>query len=337
MILHSEPAPWERRLIEMARLPTCDTEEEINKHNLQLVLDQNLRAAVAACETITSEHSRSFYLASGLLPAEKRKAMRVLYAFCRTADDLADGDVEQPAVRLYALRQGISGEARVGGDAVLTAWAAIQQCYQIPVCYAEQLLDGVERDLVQRRYASFEELSLYCYSVASTVGLMSMRITGFINHQAVAYAIKLGVALQLTNILRDVGEDWQAGRLYLPLDELAAFGLRESEVAAARVDNRWRTFMHFQITRARRLYAEALPGICLLHPDGQLAVAAAAMLYRGILDDIEAHDYDVFHRRAFVRRGRKLALLLRAWLFVKGINFKHRNQHDLPRVVSEEG
>jgi phytoene synthase len=131
------------------------------------------------------------------------------------------------------------------------------------------------------------------------------------------YATKLGVALQLTNILRDVGEDWHSGRIYLPLDELAAFGLDEQAVANGIVDERWRAFMRFQITRTRRLYQEALPGVQFIHRDGRFAVSAAATLYMGILDDIEAHDYDVFNRRAYVHQGAKLSALLSAYWHTK--------------------
>jgi phytoene synthase len=121
------------------------------------------------------------------------------------------------------------------------------------------------------------------------------------------------VALQLTNILRDVAEDWQNGRLYLPLDELAAFGLAEADIAQGVVDNRWRAFMRFQIERARQLYTEALPGVAMLGKSGRFAVGAAAELYRAILEDIEAHDYDVFSRRAHLSDRKKLALLPGIW------------------------
>ena len=308
-MLVSGIARWERRLHELANDSSCSANEG---NALQLSLlekDRVFRAAVKRCEQITAEHSRSFYLATGLLPAVKRRAMRVLYAFCRTADDLADEPSDQPLEKLQELRRSVTGGAAARQDAVLTAWEGIRSCYDIPLCYVEQLLDGVESDLVRRRYQTFEELSVYCYSVASTVGLMSMRITGFSSSLAVPYAIKLGVALQLTNILRDVGEDWASGRIYLPQEELEAYGLGEAEVAAGQVDPRWREFMRYQISRARQLYAESMPGISLLHPDGRLAVSAAAVLYRGILEDIERHQYDVFSRRAFVSRGRKLSFL----------------------------
>ncbi len=318
MTFQSTAPSWEQRLLTLAQDARCVTKDTLRTGS-KTRNGPELTQALAACEAITAENSRSFYLASSLLPGDKRRAMRALYALCRTADNLADGEVDQPAARLLELRQGIAGQGKLSGDAVLTAWSAIRVRYHISLCYADQLLDGVERDLVQRRYQTFEDLSVYCYGVASTVGLMSMQITGFTDRQAFPYAIKLGVALQLTNILRDVGEDWHSDRLYLPLDELAAYGMDESDVAAAKVDRRWRDFMRFQIARARRLYMEAMPGIALLHPDGRFAVTAAAMLYRGILDDIEAHDFDVFNRRAYVSRGRKLALLLRAYRYAKNI------------------
>jgi len=316
MIMQSTTPAWEQRLFALAPEALCNT-REARLPGMHAEKDWAFQTATAACETITAEHSRSFYLASSLLPGEKRRAMRVLYAFCRTADNLADDGLDQPAVRLHELRQDMF--ERNSNSPVLAAWSEIRARYQIPISYAEQLLDGVERDLVQQRYQTFDELSVYCYGVASTVGLMSMHITGYAGPQAVPYAIKLGVALQLTNILRDVWEDWQAGRCYLPLEELAAFGLTESDLAAGRVDERWRKFMRFQIARARRLYAEAMPGIGLLHPDGRFAVAAAAILYRGILDDIEAHDYDVFSRRAYTGRGKKLTALLEAYRYAKKV------------------
>lgn len=308
--------PWEQNLFDLTQKDHCST-RDAPIPDTQREMGRVLHEAVAACEVLTAEYSRSFYLATSLLPGEKRRAMRVLYAFCRTADNLADGNVGQPETRLRHLRESIRGERTISDSLYLAAWADVRARYSIPLCYAEQLLDGVERDLVQRRYRTFGDLSVYCYGVASTVGLMSMYITGFSDQQAVPYAIKLGVALQLTNILRDVGEDWNVGRFYLPLDELAAFGLDESDVAAARLDKRWRDFMRFQIARARRLYTEAMPGIALLHPDGRFAVAAAAVLYNGILDDIEAHDFDVFNRRAFVSRRLKLTALLRAFGYSK--------------------
>jgi phytoene synthase len=165
-------------------------------------------------------------------------------------------------------------------------------------------------------------LAAYAYGVASTVGLMSMHIIGFAGVEAIPYAVKLGVALQMTNILRDVGEDWRAGRVYLPQEELAAFGLSEADLAAGRVTARWRAMMRYQIERNRQLYAEAWPGIALLDGDGRFAIGAAAGLYRAILDDIITRDYDVFNQRAYVRGPAKLGLLPGLWWAVSRFSWK---------------
>jgi phytoene synthase len=198
-------------------------------------------------------------------------------------------------------------------DLVSLAWADTRLKYGIPVRYAEQLLDGVASDLTRCRYQSFDELAEYAYRVASTVGLMSMHIIGFSGSEAIPYAIKLGVALQVTNILRDVGEDWRNGHLYLPQEDLQAFGLTEKDIAAGVVTPRWRKFMRFQIQRLRRIYAESWPGIGMLAGDGRFAIAAASGLYEAILDDIEKADYDVFSRRAHIGALGKLGRLPGIW------------------------
>ncbi|HLF28481.1 MAG TPA: squalene/phytoene synthase family protein [Anaerolineae bacterium] len=272
-----------------------------------------LNRAYAFCEAVTAAHSKSFDLATRLLPADKRRAMRALYAFCRVSDNIVDCPCCDAETSLAIWRQRALSSEPPRSDLVALAWTDTRLRYRIPQRYAEQLIDGVARDLRPIRYRVFEELAAYAYGVASTVGLMSMHIIGFSTAQAIPYAIKLGVALQLTNILRDVGEDGRAGRVYLPAEELAAYGLTEADLAAGRVDDRWRAFMRFQIERNRRLYAEAQPGIAVLNSDGRFAVAAAAELYRAILDDIEAHDYDVFNRRARVSGFGKLRRLPGIW------------------------
>ena len=272
------------------------------------------RAAYQFCDRMIRANSRTFHLASGLLPRHQRRPVRALYAFCRATDDLIDqarDPADVPAL-LASWRERLAAPPTVY-DPIPLAWADAKARHRVPGGYEAQLIDGIARDLCQRRYATFAELAEYCYGVASTVGLMVMHIIRFRDDAAVAFAVKLGVALQLTNILRDVGADWQNGRLYLPLDELARFGLGEADVARGRVDERWRAFMRFQIARARRLYEEAVPGIALLDPQGRLAIMAAADLYRAILTDIEAHDYDVFHRRARVSALGKLARLPHIW------------------------
>ncbi len=272
-----------------------------------------LEQAYAYCTSLTRVHSRSFYLASGLLPSGQREAVRALYAFCRVSDDLVDHGTGDVRGHLEVWRQRVMGNEAESNDPVVLAWNDARHRYHIPGHFAHQLLDGVARDLDQTRYDTFTELTTYCYSVASTVGLMSMHVVGFSGRQAMPYAIKLGVALQLTNILRDVAEDYANGRIYLPREELTAFGLDEGDIADGVVTDRWRAFMRFQIIRNHRLYEEAWPGIPMLARGGRFAIGAAAELYRGILDDIVAHDYDVFSRRAHVSTTGKLRRLPRIW------------------------
>lgn len=322
---------WERHLVDLAH-QALDSDV-----SAQIINDQTLlQNAYLKCEEITRENSKTFYLASNLMPAHKRRATRALYAFCRVSDDIVDANIIKPF-------QHIAGRPPQGGGPasdvvndlntwreqvmlnhapartseqkreVSLAWADARRRYCIPNGYVEQLIDGLALDLKTVRYHSFAGLAQYCYGVACTVGLMSMHITGYTSREAIPYAIRLGVALQITNILRDVGEDWRAGRLYLPLEDLHAFHLSEADIAAGQVDDRWRAFMRYQIQRARRLYAESLPGVSLLHHDGRLAISAAGELYRAILDQIEANDYDVFSRRAAIGTWQKLRRLPGIW------------------------
>ena len=273
-----------------------------------------LEQAYTYSTAVTKEHSRTFYMASALLPSKKRQAARALYAFCRFTDDLVDrGLTINGEALLSSWKRLTICDCPTEEELVALAWGDTQMRYDIPPLYARQLIEGVARDLNQTRYETFEELALYCYGVASTVGLMAMHIIGYRGAEAVPYAVKLGVALQLTNILRDIAEDWEMGRLYLPQAELAQFGLEEGDIADGRLDERWQRFMRFQIERVRRLYAESLPGISLLHPNGRLAIGAAAELYRAILDDIEEHRMDVFSRRAYTTFSEKIRLLPGIW------------------------
>ncbi|MDX2162931.1 MAG: squalene/phytoene synthase family protein [bacterium] len=312
MTLQAQPT-WEAILLDWAytalESPTHapETGAEASQHTLD--------AAYRTCETITRENSRTFFIASGLLPLERRRAARALYAFCRVTDNIIDhAQGETPAVtreRLEAWRARSLDPNPPDDDPVALAWADARARYNIPTGYATQLIDGVARDLEQKRYATFDELAEYAYGVASTVGLMAMHIIGFSGEAAIPYAVKLGVALQITNILRDVQEDWLSGRVYLPQDELHHFGLsdRDLERGFGAMDDRWCAFMQFQIARVRGLYDEGYPGIALLHPAGRFAIAAASDLYRAILIDIERHHYDVFSRRSHVSTFGKLVML----------------------------
>ncbi len=303
--------PWEVRLL-------CAAQEAFRSQARPGINPDRatLRAAYHCCEAITYRHSRTFYMASSLLPYEQRLAVRALYAFCRVTDDIVDATTQPPEERLKALRRWeyqVMSDHPALDQAVCLAWADTQARFNVPRGYAKQLIDGVCRDLYQTRYETFDELADYAYGVASTVGLMSMHIVGFRGEDALPYAIRLGVALQLTNILRDVGEDWCNDRCYLPQDELDAFDITDETFNTQRVDDRWRAFMAFQIERNRQLYAESEAGIGLLERSGRFSIAAAADLYQALLTDIEAHDYDVFTRRASLSAMDKVRRLPRIW------------------------
>ncbi|MBK7448465.1 MAG: phytoene/squalene synthase family protein [Anaerolineales bacterium] len=311
-------ANWEHQLLSLAgHVPHSSTRPFFS----YWAGNASLRQAYKQAEVITAEHSKSFHFASGLLPEEKRSAVRALYAFCRTVDDIVD-EVELKKDRDFELeywRNVVNTASASTDDLVASAWADTLTRYHIPRHYALQLIDGVARDLTQSRYQTFDDLATYCYGVASTVGLMSMYIVGFKSHEAVSYAIKLGVALQMTNILRDVGEDYRNGRLYLPREELVTYGIREEDIAEGRVTDAWRQFMRFQIDRTRHLYAASWEGVKMLEREGQLAIGAASIFYMGILDDIEKHDYDVFSRRASLSAMGKVAKLPALWMKIRSL------------------
>ena len=302
---------WEYQLLREAHdvLHSHIPLEPIQGHETQLA------KSYEHCANITNEHSRTFYLASSLLPQDQQQAARALYAFCRVSDDIVDNTAsESRTADLNQWRQRSLRTHPIPDDLVTLAWSDARARFGIPRRYAEQLIDGVGSDIEFTEYQTFTELTRYCYGVASTVGLMTMHITGYTGKEAIPYAIKLGVALQLTNILRDVGADWEMGRFYLPIEELEAIDLTKEDIANKTIDHRWRAFMRFQIARTRRLYKEALPGVQMLGKDGRFAIQAAAELYQAILEDIEKHDYDVFNRRAHTTKLDKLQMLPGIWL-----------------------
>jgi 15-cis-phytoene synthase len=303
---------WENQLLELAGRTTHPHAQPFFSY---WAGDASLQKAYKYAEIVTAEHSKSFHFSSALLPEEKRSAVRALYAFCRTVDDIVDESADGERVcHLDYWRGMVERGSFEDNDLIAVAWADTLARYHIPRYYALQLIDGVTRDLFQARYQTFDELATYCYGVASTVGLMSMYIVGFKNTNAVPYAIKLGVALQMTNILRDIGEDYHKGRLYLPREELLYYGIREQDIAEGRLNDNWRQFMKFQIERTRNLYAESWLGVKLLEREGQLAIGATSALYEGILDAIEKHDYDVFTRRASLSALDKLSRTPALWL-----------------------
>jgi phytoene synthase len=259
------------------------------------------------CSVITREHGRTFYLASHFQTPARRRALHAIYAYCRIADDIVD----RAATRAEATSKLAEWEAQLDAPVhpVAHTFAATRQIYGIPVEPARDLIDGIRSDLQPEPFATWEDLRHYCYRVAGTVGLLTAPVLGCTQSSALLRAVELGIAMQLTNILRDVGEDARQQRVYLPLADLAAFGCTPESLLAGRPTGRFRELMAFEIARARTLYAAARPGIAALSPAGQMTALAASRLYASILTRIEELDYDVFNTRATVHTRRKLGAL----------------------------
>ncbi|MEO8621248.1 MAG: phytoene/squalene synthase family protein [bacterium] len=279
----------------------------------------------AHCRRIVRTHARTFWLASRFLPADKRRAAFALYAFCRVADDLVDGIPAQPSpdvaalLRNYRQRLDDALEGRPTGPVFREVVQAARR-YQVPTSVLYELLDGVARDCAPARYETWADLSQYCEGVASSVGEMCAYVFGVSGDEAtrsraLRHARTLGVAMQLTNVLRDVGEDARSGRCYLPDSDLTQFGLDRADVLSSRLgaDARWKSLVQFEIERARALYAQALPGIALLAPDARRCATACAMGYAAILGAIEENDFDTFRVRARVGAGARASVLWNAW------------------------
>ena len=258
------------------------------------------------CRAVVREHGRTFYFASHFLPPGRRDAISAAYAYCRIADDIVDRAPRTGMAAAAASLDRWEREIDAPIHPVAVAFAVARERYTIPCHAARDLIAGVRMDLDPGRYPTWDDLRLYCYRVAGTVGLMAAPVFGCRDDGALAQAVDLGIAMQLTNILRDVGEDARAGRLYLPLDDLAAFGCSPERILAGSPDGAFVDLMRFEIARARALYANGLRGVSALIPAGQVTTLAAAHLYAKILTRIEEQQYDVFSRRAYVSHQRKL-------------------------------
>lgn len=272
------------------------------------------RSAEVRSERVIQESSKTFYFATRLLPKKKRIAIIALYAFCRTTDDLID-HCKASIDDLEAWRAKVNLSPEEQSDPILLLWSQVREEFGVDRRYEQELIDGVAMDLIKCSYQTWEELKQYCYRVASTVGLLSIPIIGLVQgarfEQAAPYAIRLGIALQLTNILRDVGEDAHRGRVYIPEEDLASFQLTRQDILQGVQDERFVRLMKFEIARARALYQESLPGIALLDKSVRVAVGAAALLYKAILDEIEVIQYRVFDYRAHTTAWQKIRLLPR--------------------------
>ena len=269
----------------------------------------------ARCAEITRQSSSNFYYAFMLLPAERRRALYAVYAFCRFVDDIADdGAAAQPALLLERWRMELRN---VYGGAVerpvSRALADNVRRFNIPQRYFEEVIDGVEMDLTRKRYATFAELGLYCRRVASAVGLICIEIFGYRNPATRVYAERLGLAFQLTNIIRDVREDAARDRIYLPLEDLARFAVSQQEILAGTHSERFERLMRFEAERARSYYEQAERALPAEDRPTLLAAEAMRLIYGAILRQIVDSNYRVLDRRHQLSTPRKLFLVGRAW------------------------
>ncbi|MFG1647945.1 phytoene/squalene synthase family protein [Amycolatopsis sp. NPDC049252] len=286
------------------------------------ITDPALRASYVACRRLNAHHGRTFFLATRLLPARARPAAHALYGFARMADELVDNPEPgtDPAAELD--RVGAMVDVVFAGgtpdDPVLAALSDTVHRYGIAQDLFDAFLRSMRMDLKPAEYATFTELGEYTYGSAAVIGLQMLPVFGTVGPLADAEpgAIALGEAFQLTNFLRDVGEDLDRGRLYLPLTELAAFGVSRELLERRRADPRIRAAMAYFVARARAVYRRAEAGVPLLRPESRPCVRTALTLYEGILDEITALDYDVLTRRAVVPKTRRLVVALPAFAAV---------------------
>jgi phytoene synthase len=285
------------------------------------------RAQFKYARALTAHHAKSFYFSAAMLPGEKRWATYALYGFCRYVDNLIDNPRERTAAEikheLNYLRRELTIGYRTGESEhpVLKPFISVAKQYNIEKRHAVELIKGVLMDIEKQRYENFDELYLFAYRVAGVVGLMMTPILGAKNPEALVHAEKLGIAMQLTNILRDIKEDKNMDRIYLPLEEIRQFGVDPDDIFNERMTEGMRNLMKFQVDRAHAYYDEADAGIKMLDRDAQFAIYSASKIYRGILRKIEMRDYNPFLGRVFVPNGKKISIVAGEVLRTRALSF----------------
>lgn len=288
--------------------------------NVRSELRSDLRSAYEECRFITRREAKNFYYAFLTLPAERRRAISVIYAFCRICDDSADDQrstetTETKLARLDGIRADLEKSyAGIATAPVFLALTDVSQRYEIPQEYFQDIISGVESDLVKNRYQNFQELRQYCYQVASVVGLICLQIFGYQDPRAKDHAIDLGLAMQLTNIARDVQEDLAMGRVYLPQDEMARFGYTEGDLRAGIVNEPFTNLMRFQAQRAKGYFHSGFQLLPYLSFRSRACPAVLGQLYCKILEGIESADYDVLHHRVSLSKPQKIRVMAQTWL-----------------------
>lgn len=279
------------------------------------------------CQRVARQHAKNFYYAFRTLPSKRRRAIYAAYAFCRLCDDIADGDTlieekrrrfaETRALLADSFAPSVPGGDGIPLDSLPHEFIALRDAtatFGIPPAYYEEVIRGVESDLVKNRFDSFEELREYCYRVASVVGLICIEVFGYDDESAKEYAVDLGLAMQLTNILRDLKEDAGRDRIYIPLDEMSRFGYSAEELKGGVINDSFRELIAFQVERARAYYTSSNRLFPLVLAESRACPRGLHYAYQAILDRIESSGYDVFSRRIGLSVTEKLMIAGRLWM-----------------------
>lgn len=299
------------------------------------------KASFKHMKTLTAHWAKSFYFSARFLPKEQRWATYALYGFCRFADNLIDSPRNRPKPQIVNELGCFTRELKLSyrncesEHPILKPFIVVALKHNIPIEYPLDLLNGVQMDIEISRYETFDDLYVFCYRVASVVGLMMTHVMGYKDKEAFKYAEKLGIAMQLTNILRDIKEDKEMGRIYLPQDEMRQFGISDEDVINENFNDNFRKFLKFQIQRAHDYYKEANKGIAMLSTDAQFAIYAASKIYQGILTKLEASDYNPFLGRVFVPFFHKIRILFHEILRSKKRSFHERFGKNNVQLVNE--
>jgi 15-cis-phytoene synthase len=286
------------------------------KQTLQIVNNVTpIKCTYDECREYTRTYAKSFYFSSFLLPKDKRAAAYAIYTFCRYSDNIVDSGgpltYEEVRLKFAALEEFLEDVygSKTFDNGNFSAFAETVRKYKIPKHYFTELIEGVCMDTVHSRYERFAELEDYCYKVASVVGLIMTEIFGYSHKAALPYAVYLGKAMQLTNILRDIGEDYAMNRVYIPAEELRTFEYSENDIKNRVINDNFEMMMRFNIDRARAYYELASHGFPYLTNDGsRTTVVLMHKIYSRILNEIEAHGYDVYSSRRYVGTAEKLRL-----------------------------
>ncbi len=299
-----------------------DNEKNAGKESQKLI---TLEDAYSYCRKISRHHAKTFYLASMFLPKKQQKPIFAIYALLRTVDDVVDmaevkfnnglitSDEITKMLESWKSRLKACYAGNVDNDPIMMAWQDTLKSYSIPIELPLDLMDGVAMDIEFKPFETFEELYVYCYKVAAVVGLMTSEIFGYSDKQALEHAIELGIAMQLTNILRDIGEDVDRGRIYLPLEDLRRFNYSREEFMQKRINNNFINLMKFQIERARGYYSSSEKGIPMLEKQARFAVCISSVNYGNILSAIEKNNYDAFSKRAYRSFYQKVSTIPYVW------------------------